>query len=323
MSEWIFNFCPCSKAIKNPKLSWTSCRLLALSFPFSHSRTFASHSGGLTSRRCCWNPCLNLKVVNQPDFLLSFPFEIQQKPASLVKCTESWQNYSCNTDSCQEWKWQSTAVCTRARLFYSCFFCLSSPKSPFSPFAVPLHLVSPACSLCLLNIFFLHPSILHLHLCHMLFLSSFSSSDLYFQCVSKGKTSIISCGYIFYSFFSIFPLASPNHTHSVVPPVLPLAVLNIPVHTHESESWPSVSTRNRNTRNALSPRAPWSSRTCNLATISVPTRGQDAVTSKGITLKFDSLWISFIRLFSMQTLKSACECLSQSWEILLWMIIHV
>lgn len=57
------NFSPWLKVIKNPWLSWASCLLLWLSFPLSALFT----SRGLTSRRRCRNPCLNLKVANQPN----------------------------------------------------------------------------------------------------------------------------------------------------------------------------------------------------------------------------------------------------------------
>lgn len=57
--------------------------------------------------------------IKSTRFLLSFSFEILQKPALLVKCTESWQNYSCNADSCQVRKWKSSAFCTCALLFSS------------------------------------------------------------------------------------------------------------------------------------------------------------------------------------------------------------
>lgn len=63
MRKWIFNFSLWLKVIKNPPLCWTSSPWLWL----STVGTFTSRSRGLTGRRCCWNPCLNLKVANQPN----------------------------------------------------------------------------------------------------------------------------------------------------------------------------------------------------------------------------------------------------------------
>lgn len=100
---------------------------------------------------------------------------------------------------------------------------------------------------------------------------SLCSPVLCFTCnICLGTKLIISCGYISFSFYPFFSPGSPS-TLAVSPPVLPCAVLKSSVHTHEHESQPSVSTSNRNTRNAFSPQALWSSGRCNMATISMPT----------------------------------------------------
>lgn len=116
---------------------------------------------------------------------------------------------------------------------------------------------------------------LHLYLCQTILFSLLSPPLCFtFNTCLKKKDSWVR----FLSFpFNFSPPANQSAPSSS-PPILPRAVLNIPVHTHESESWPSVSTCNRNTRNALSPRALRSSGTCDVATISAPTRRPDAAT---------------------------------------------
>lgn len=132
VSKWLFNLSPMLKVIKQPWLSRVAFLSLELAF------LLAALSPVLLQRinRYTRQPKSLSKFESGESalFLLSFPFKIQHKPSPLVKRTQSWQNYSFNTDSCQV-REEEVARC--------CLHLCTSPLSLISPSLPTLQQLSP------------------------------------------------------------------------------------------------------------------------------------------------------------------------------------
>lgn len=144
--------------------------------------------------------------------------------------TESWQNYTCYIDSCQEKNCcllsSTPAQLSFFLLFSTIFFSIFLPSLQHESLSISSKSISFVISTIYAGI-----SVIY----HFLLLSSLP----HFQQTPRERINNVDTFSI--SFVDFLPPRPPS-TPAPVTHILSRLVLNIPVHTHESESWPWVTT---------------------------------------------------------------------------------